>query len=414
MSGVGALATRPALFAAVEPLSLAVGFVLQAWLMRALGPAAYGAYALACALGVVAATLTDFGFNFSGVTRAIELAHDDGASRRHFCAVQMVKLLAGAVAVVFAAAWSWLAGTEQAAMIVLATAVGAASVWCLPSWFFFSRHKMVMLACSLLAARVLCLIAAVVIVGGPAQLSWAIFFTLCAPIIALPIMLTDAQLRAQLVPRRPDRSELVVTASSGLSTLWLSAQTVVSGAVLQSLLFDLTSSATLGVFAAADRVRAGVQGLFAAFGAAAFPRFVQFRVEGDSVGDRRTWPLLRLQLALAAAAGLVMFVLAPDIVRIVLGPQFPESTPVLRVLALALVGTTLFAGLGVQLMLPSGMGRQYTIATLAVLGLQCFVLMVVTSLVPGAGALGAAWAVALSEGAVALFLIVRLSHRRPS
>lgn len=404
------VARRAALFAALEGLSLFVGFLMQPLLMRALGLAAYGSYALACALGVLAYTLTDFGANFAAVTRGIELASDEAAARRHVWAVQSVKALAGAGTVLASLVWALVAGTAQAQAIALAMAIGAASAWSFPMWFLFSRQKVLSIAASLLLARVVCLGAAFAVVQGPAQLGWALLFTLGAPLLGTLIVMADADLRAQWPPCKPKRDELQAAASSGLAMLWLSGHGVMSAAVLQSLLFSMTSSATLGLFAAADRVRAGVQGLFTAFGSAVFPRFVQHGVEGDAAAGARVWPLLRLQFVVAGGVALALVVGAPEIVRIVLGPQFGAAVDVLRVLALALLTTTLLAGLGVQVMLPRRMGRMYTLATVAVLGLQCLAMMAVA---PGLGAAGAAGAVVASEGVVALVLWGRLRRRDP-
>ena len=404
------VASRAALFAALEGLSLFVGFLMQPLLMRALGLATYGSYALACALGVLAYTLTDFGANFAAVTRGIELADNPAAARRHVWAVQSVKALAGAATVLVGLGWAWIAGTAQAEAVALAMAIGAAAAWSFPMWFLFSRQKVLSIAASLLLARVVCLGAAFVVVQGPAQLSWALLFTLGAPLLGALIVMGDAELRAQLPPCRPRRKDLRDAASSGLAMLWLSGHGVMSTAVLQSLLFGMTSSATLGLFAAADRVRAGVQGLFTAFGSAVFPRFVQYRVDGDEAAGTRVWSLLRLQLVAAGGVALALVLGTPEIVRIVLGPQFEAAVGVLRVLALALLTTTLLAGLGVQVMLPRQMGRQYTLATLGVLSLQCLALMVVAR----QGAVGAAAVVVLSEGIVGSVLWVQLRRRRPS
>lgn len=408
MNPTGALASRAMLFAGMEGLSLVVGFLMQPLLMRALGPAMYGSYALACALGVLAYTLTDFGFNYAGVKRAVELSRDASAAHRHFWAVQAVKACAGGAAVLLGAWWAAMADTPQARLIALAVAVGSAAAWCFPMWFLLGRQKVIWTSSSMLAARVICLGAVAWTVHGPSQLGWAVLLTLGAPLLATVLLLADREVRAQLRPCAPRREDLRDAAMAGVSMLWLSGHGVASAAVAQSLLMSTTNSSTVGLFAAADRVRAGLQGLFAAFGVAVFPRFVQQQVEGDVGGQARVWSLLRLQLAAALLLGLPVFIWAPEIVRFVLGVQFGDSAPVLRVLVVALLGTTALAGLGVQVMLPRGQGLQYTLATLGVLGLQCAGVLL---LAPRLGASGAAWALVLSEGFVALVLLVALTRR---
>jgi O-antigen/teichoic acid export membrane protein len=218
----------------------------------------------------------------------------------------------------------------------------------------------------------------------------------------------DADLRAQLRPCRPARAELRDATHSGLSTLWLSSQGVVSAAVIQSLLMASCGSATLGLYAAADRVRGGVQGLFTAFGTAVFPRLVQQRLQGHAAGQRTAWSLLRLQLLAAAVGALALLAGAPAVVAVVSGPAYVDTVPLLRVLALTLISTTLLSGLGLQLMVPQGQTRLYGRAMLLLLLLQVIAL---AALAPARGALGAAWALLLCEGAVGLALLVFMVRR---
>ena len=87
---------------------------------------------------------------------------------------------------------------------------------------------------------------------------------------------------------------------------------------------------------------------------------------------------------------------------LVSGTQFDGAAPVLRLLALALLSSTLLAALGVQVMLPRGWSRQFSIATVAALLLQCLALV---ALVPAFGAPGAALALLLSEATVVAGLL---------
>jgi O-antigen/teichoic acid export membrane protein len=410
VNSVGSLASRAAAFAALEALSLLVGFVAQTVLMRTLGLAAYGEYALAAAIGIVAVTVTDFGFNLGAVTRAIELVNRPLEARQHFWAVQLVKAAAAAAMLTGTLLWAGLAGAAHAASVLTAVAVGAAASWTFPYWFLLSRHRLLTISCSLLAARLLGLTAVLVWVEGPTQIGLALVLTLGAPVLAAPWLLLDRGLRQQLPPCAIGLSDLRDAARSGAMTLWLSGQGVASAAVVQGLLFTLAGSAALGLFAAADRVRSGVQGLFIAFGTAVFPRFVEHQVQRDLVGAATVGPLLRLQLAAATVTALLLVLVAPAIVPLVFGPGFAEARPVLQVLALALVTTTLLGALGSQVMLPRGQASGYSLATAAVLVLQCLALPV---LAPAQGAPGAAWAVVLSEGLVAVLLLAWLArHRR--
>lgn len=393
------------LFAALEALSLLVGFLMQPLLMRAFGPGAYGQYALALSLGIVAATVTDFGFNLSGIVRAVELAGDAAQARRHFWAVQGVKALAGAATVALAAIALTLAGGTEQPGVIVAMVMGAAAAWCFPGWYLLSRQRLLTVACSLLLARLLCLAAVAAWVREAHQVPLALVLTLAAPALAGLFVIGAGELRAVIRPTPPGAHLWRQVWRDGLSTLWLSVQGVVSSAALQGLLFVLAGSTVLGLYAAADRVRAGVQGLFTAFGTAVFPRLVQQQVQRRPGAHAQAGQLLRLQLFAATVVALVLALLAPQVVRFISGPGFDAAVPVLRVLALSLPGSIALAVLGLQILVPRGRTREFSIAMVVVLLLQVGLLPL---LVPPLGATGAAWALLACEGGVAAVLAWRL------
>lgn len=408
MSAAGPQLRRASAYVAIEGLSLVVGFLTQPLLMRTLGPAVYGDYALAITLGLVAVTVTDFGFNFAGLVRAVELAGDPTRARRHFWAVQAVKLAAGLSCVGITALWMATTGGRQGPTVLTAMTVGLVAAWGFPSWFLMARHKLITVATCLLLARLLGLLGVWWWVHGPQQLLAAIVLTLGAPILAALMAVVDPDLRAQLRPCRPAKADLRDAARSGLSTLWLSGQGVISAAVIQSLLMAWCGNSGLGLFAAADRVRGGVQGLFTAFGTAVFPRLVHHRLQGSAAGPRTAWSLLRLQLLVATLGALVLLAGAPTVMAVVSGPDYADAVPVLRVLALTLLSATLLSGIGLLLMVPQGQARLYSRATLLLLLLQVGAL---TVLAPARGAQGAAWALLLCEGTVGLALLLIETRR---
>lgn len=413
MSAVAGGVSRAAAYSALEACSLVVGFLAQPLLMRAMGPGDYGRYALAMAWGVAAVNVTDFGFNVSGIRRAIEIAHDPIAAHRHFWSVQQVKALAGAAVLAVALAWAWASDAAQAPVVLLAVAMGVCAAWCFPSWFLFSRQKLLAIAASLLAARLLGLGLIAAFADLRQSFGWALLVTLGAPIVAGSMLCLDGELRRAW--RRPAASgapaeaRLRSVAADGLSTLWLSIQGVISAAVMQSLLGAAAGVQALGLFAAADRVRAGVQGLFTAFGQAVFPRILQLRAHGGPEGGRAAGPLLRLQAGAALAVAVLACAGAPLILRVISGTAFDEAVPALRVLAWALATTTILAALGLQVLVPAGQSRRYGLTMAAVLAVQAVLVLL---LAPRWGAAGAAVAQVAAEAVAVVSLLLWLQRRR--
>ena len=104
--------------------------------------------------------------------------------------------------------------------------------------------------------------------------------------------------------------------------------------------------------------------------------------------------------------GVLMFCLAPQLVRVILGTGYAPAVPVLRILALLppIIGlSNLF---GVQWMLPLGMDRQFN---WIVLGAGSLNLGIAITLAPLWGPVGMAWAVVSAElfASLSIFILLR-------
>ena len=405
MSAHGAPWRGPALVTAVEGLSLLVGFVAQLLLMRALGPASYGGYVLACAVGVLVATATDFGFNYAGVQRAVELRDDESARHRHFWAVQACKAVLGALATLLVVLLAPPLAGPHAGNVLLASALAALAALCFPAWYLLARQQALRMALSLLLARGLCCLAMAWLVRAPEQVALAVALTVAAPLLAAPGALLQADLRRRLRHPLFDVAALRRSFLLGATTFWAASLPGLAAAVVQALVLACGSATVLGLYAAADKVRAALQGLFLAFGTAAFPASVRHFTDDRRQGWHQGLRLLRLQLAVAVAVALPLALWPHEIVRLVSGPAFADAAPVLRLLALAVVTSTLVATLGVQLLIPLGRAGLYTRATAAGLALHVLALVL---LVPRLGATGAALALVLADLAAAALLLPAL------
>lgn len=391
--------------AAVEGVSLLVAFLAQPYLMRTLGPAAFGTYVLACAAGLLAATITDFGFNYAGVREALALRDDAAASHRLFWRVQLAKLVVGLAC---AAAGLLLAHANGGPLpLAGAVALGAASALLFPAWHLLAVGRAVLLSLALLAGRLISLAGLLLFVRGSEDLAAAVAWTLAAPLLAAPLTLADATLRGHLRWVAVGPREVWSALRLGSATAWIAVLPTATSALVQSLIAGLASTSTLGVYAAADKLRSALQGLFVAFGVAAFPASVAAagRANTTRAAGGALWP----HALLAAAVAVPLAMLAEPVVATVSGPGFEAAAPVLVVLSLALVTGTMLQASGVQWLLPAGRAGLYAAA--AAVGLAVHLLALFWC-VPAGGARGAAWAMVGGDlaalAAIGLWSAVRL------
>ena len=104
---------------------------------------------------------------------------------------------------------------------------------------------------------------------------------------------------------------------------------------------------------------------------------------------------------------LAVYVAAPLIVRIVLGPQFAPSEAVLRILVALLPVAALTLLLGVQWMVPLGLEKAFTKITVTTAVVNCLLAAI---LARRFGQLGVSWAVVSSEVIAVMACLTYLSR----
>jgi O-antigen/teichoic acid export membrane protein len=119
--------------------------------------------------------------------------------------------------------------------------------------------------------------------------------------------------------------------------------------------------------------------------------------------------LLVLQGSLALGMSLVIVVFAPQIVALVMGDRFQDAVPVLRTLGLLPFVVGLSNVLGIQLMLPFGLKREFSkiVSASAVLNILLIALLARLS-----EARGAAVGVLVTELFVTVSMFAVLKHKK--
>jgi len=173
----------------------------------------------------------------------------------------------------------------------------------------------------------------------------------------------------------------------------------------------------VGYYAGAERITTAFLRLFEPVNQALYPRISHLIHHKPDKASR----LARVGVVFMSASGVLMglsvFVLAPLLVRILLGEEFGPTVQVLRVLALMLPLVALSTALYVQWMLPLHLERSFNVV---ILGAGVLNLVLALVLVPRYFQVGMAWAVVASELFVAsgsIFILLRWrgsTSRRPS
>jgi O-antigen/teichoic acid export membrane protein len=390
--GAGAQASALALATGVSQVLVAVIYVLAA---RDAEPAGFGLVVAALGLGTAAVGFIDFGTNSYWIrerARGVLTPHD---LRRRTAAKLLIALVIGiawtaTTALVVPDSLVWMAGPIMFGVLLnqtLQVPLRAAA-----------RAELVALC--VLGDRV---VASAVFLGllaldaGAVDVLWVSLFVGSLVSSVVLVLLTP---RDQRVTARDARVMNPWRGAGyfGVSTLATSAQSLDV-----TLLTIVAGPVPAGVFGAVSRWTQPMGLLAASFSSVIAP----FVARAASLNA--AWSQLRRAIWMplgAIVASAVVFILAPFLVPLLLGPAYSGSIDVLRVLSLAAMASIVSQPIMVVL---QALGRD-RFAGGAIAGAVVLQLALILLLAPNLGALGAAIAAAVIQYVLVVSLITGLWH----
>lgn len=331
------------------------------YLVRVLGPDKYGLIAFTMAFVAYFTVFVDYGFNLTA-TRDIARCRDNPARVSEiFSTVMLIKLSLMASGFVFMSiiVLIWPVLRQEWALCSVAYLAVTGSVL-FPVWFFQGMEEMRSITKISIAARLLVVLAIFSLVRDEGDYILAAGLqastTVIAGIVSLYIILARADI-SLLVPgigqiRQQMADGFHVFASSAAITLYTNSNIFILGL--------LTNTVIVGYFSAADQIMRAAQGLLTPISQAIYPHISAL------VDKSREQALsfihssfIRVSL-LACGLSVFIFVLADELVLLVLGEQYMAAAPILRILAFLPLLIAMSNILGIQTMLTFGMKREFT------------------------------------------------------
>lgn len=396
----------------LEGFTVALLLALLPYLMRTLGPAGFGRYAMGVAAAGACAAVVDWGFPQLGAKLIARAAGRDARSAAQYWSIQSARgavALALTVCLLAALAGGLADGRPELAWGLLTGALGSvpATPWCLQG---LNRYRTQALA--LAFARLLAAAGTLALVHAESDAAVAVALQAGAAPLAGLLAWLDPQVRQALRWRRPDtrrlgrtiRRRLLEGAPLFVSNLSFSLYTTAVPLVLGAV----STPAAVGLFSAADKARIALQTLLQPVATASLPTLTQLLRSDREAGLRAVWRIARFQLGLATGAAVLVMLLAHPMLALMAGPGFAQATPVAQVLGWCLVCTALTNALGVQLMVPLDLERCFArrLAAASLLGVA------LTALLGHHGeALGAALGVLATELLIAVLIVDALRRR---
>ncbi|SIO59157.1 polysaccharide transporter, PST family [Burkholderia sp. GAS332] len=377
------------------------------YLFRVLGPDHFGAYVFAQAVIAYLVLLTDYGFILSATGEIAKVQNDRDAVSRIFWKTQAAKILVAGVGLALLVVGVLLVPKLiELRPIMFATFPLVIGSVLFPQWLFQGLERMSFVTISTLSARLLVIPATYLLVHSPGD-TWraaliASMSTVVAGIISLILI---ARLRL-ISFHLPSAGDVIGAFQEGWHVFIATAAISLYTTTNSVLLGFLAGNVTLGYFGAADKIRNVVQALIAPLTNALYPRVNALFAEDATKAFALVRKALYALSAIMLAVSIMLWALAPWIVRVGMGPQYAPAVDVLRWMAFVPWLVALSNVLGLQMMLPLGMKKKFSEI---LLGSGVFNVALLVPLSIRFGAQGAAMSILATEtlvtGCMAFYLI---------
>jgi PST family polysaccharide transporter len=370
----------------VQACTYALPLLTFPYLAHVLGPSGWGVVIFAQAIGDVIACVVEYGFDISASREtSIQRDHPERLSA-------LISAVLGAKSILAALC---IAGALLSRPLTHHVAPSLALFWAATIWgvcqginmlWYFQGLERMKLASTLeITGKVMATLSIFVLVHKPSD-GWKVLAAQCVGcVVAHGITVILAYREVGFQP--PTFSSIAKALRMGGSMFLFRAVQSIAGSVNRLVLGSVAPIAVLGEYAGAERItRVFQQGLWP-INQALYPKLTK-QTQNDPRGALRTVRLSFVFLgALGLVLGMMIFFGAPLLVHFILGRNFQDTIPALRVFAFWIPLCALTTVATFQLLLPNQLDKQFNIVNFSAVSLN---IVAALFLAPRFGAVGIA------------------------
>ena len=289
---------------------------------------------------------------------------------------------------------------------VVGAVLGQHHLGCVPGyrllWYFQGLERMRLASILEISGKVLATLSIFVLVRKPSD-GWKVMAAQCVGCVVahgVTVVLAYREVGFQW----PTPASVWNSLRLGTSMFLFRAVQTICGSANRLILGSAAPVAVLGHYAGAERItRVFNQGMWPV-NQALYPRLTKQMQDSPGQAMKTVKYSLLLLGGLGMVCGLGVYLGAPLLVHLVLGPRFGDSVPVLRVFALWIPMSAVTMVMIFQLLLPNQLDNQFNFTNYTAGGLGVVVSLL---LVPRMGGVGIAWSwVASQVYTLVAFIIV--------
>jgi PST family polysaccharide transporter len=387
----------------VQASTYALPLLTFPYLARVLGPSGWGSVLFAQVIGIVITCVVEYGFDISA-WRETSIHRDDPD--------RLSELISGVLGAKAFLALACVTGAMLSRKFVQNVAPSPALFWSSTAWgvcqginmlwFFQGLERMRLAGVLEVGGKILATLSIFILVHKPAD-GWKVMAAQCVGCVAVHAV-TVVMAYREVGFCWPTQRSIGRALYLGESMFLFRAVQGVSGSVNRLVLGEVASVSVLGEYTGAEKItRVFQQGMWPV-NQALYPMLTHQAHSSPT----RAMNTVRLSIfflgGLGLLFGLLVFVGAPLLVRVVLGGAFEQSVPVLRAFAVWIPLTALVTLMTFQLLLPNKLDYEFNVVniTSALVGIGAAV-----ALAPKFSAVSIAWAAVIAQAyTVVAFLVI--------
>lgn len=381
------------------------------YLSRVLGVQAFGDVAFSYAFVAYFVLVTEWGFSLSSSRLISKHAGNAAAVNRIFWDTLIAKLLIGCISMIALVIVTFAFPSLRALhLLILAASLAVIANMFTVNWCLQGLERLDYFATGSLLGKLATVPFIFWLVKSPEDAWLSIVLQTGGMLFAgfLSIILLSRMniIRQPVISLRGALGQIATGWHVFLSTAAVNLYTT-SNIVILGL---LSGSVGVGQYSGADRLKTAAQGVISPIGNAVYPRVARLMSQEPEEGYRFIRRLFWFQGVFTLAISVVLFISAPLLIRIILGPHFLEAVPMMRWLAWLPFIIGLSNIFGLQVLLQTGQQRLFSriIVAAVPISLGCIFPLVLVL-----GPIGAAIASVVTEGFVLVAMAIAAVRTNP-
>jgi PST family polysaccharide transporter len=380
------------------------------YLVRVLGPEKFGLVNFAAAFVAYFNVFTDYGFNLSATKDISINRNNPNKVNEIFSTVLVIKLILSVVSLmVFSLLIFTIPRFSANSEIYFYSFLIVLGAVLFPGWFFQGMEKMKYITVTNVTVKIIWTILVFVLVRSADDVLLLVILNGASFILigVLSLILLIGIFKVKFIP--PSISEIKLQLINGWY-LFVSTASITLYTTSNVFILGLfAGNEVVGYFAAADKIRIAVQGLFGNAGQTVFPHLSKMFAESKKEAIVFVKKYRNYSVTVAVILTLILFVLAKPVVLIVLGSGYEPSINVFRIILLLPLIILLSNIYGIQIMLNLNYKKEFSRIILSA-GIVNLLLSFI--LVPLYLEIGTAIAVVITETIVTAGMIAFVKRKK--